>query len=174
METMNTFLSGILMPALLMGAGIWFAIRMRFFYILHPIRFCRTLAEAHKGGGVSPFRALSQALAGTLGVGNMAGVATAIVAGGPGAIFWMWISALCAMSVKYAEVRIAVDHRRTGTDGYYGGAMYYIRDVLQKKLPRVGMIAGGCFAVLCVANSLMTGTLCRCTLRPPSFPGCRR
>lgn len=170
METMNTFLSGILMPALLMGAGIWFAIRMRFFYILHPIRFCRTLAEAHKGGGVSPFRALSQALAGTLGVGNMAGVATAIVAGGPGAIFWMWISALCAMSVKYAEVRIAVDHRRTGTDGYYGGAMYYIRDVLQKKLPRVGMIAGGCFAVLCVANSLMTGNIVQMYAAASVFP----
>ncbi len=87
METINGFLSGILMPVLLMGAGIWFAVQLRFFYILHPIRFCRTLADAHKGGGVSPVRALSQALAGTLGVGNMAGVATAIVAGGPGCIF---------------------------------------------------------------------------------------
>ena len=82
MEIINTFLSGMLMPALLIGTGIWFAVRLRFFYIFHPIRFCRTLAQAHKGGGVSPFRALSQALAGTLGVGNMAGVATAIVAGG--------------------------------------------------------------------------------------------
>ena len=124
MEAINEVLSGIFMPVLLMGAGILFAVRLRFFYLLHPVRFFRTLAQAHKGGGVSPFRALSQALAGTLGVGNMAGVATAIVAGGPGAIFWMWISALCAMSVKYAEVRMAVEHRRTGPQGYYGGAMY--------------------------------------------------
>ena len=118
METINGVLSGILMPVLLMGTGLWFAVRLRLFYLLHPIRFCRTLADAHKGGGVSPVRALSQALAGTLGVGNMAGVATAIVAGGSGAILWMWISALCAMSVKYVEVRLAVEHRRSDNGGF--------------------------------------------------------
>lgn len=170
MEVINTFLSGIFMPVLLMGAGVFFAFRLRLFYIFHPIRFFRTLADAHKGGGVSPFRALSQALAGTLGVGNMAGVATAIVAGGPGAIFWMWISALCAMSVKYAEVRIAVDHRRTGPEGFYGGAMYYIRDIFGKKLPRIGAIAGGGFAVLCVANSLMTGNIVQMYAAASVFP----
>lgn len=170
METINIVLSGILMPALLIGVGIWFAVRLRFFYILHPIRFCRTLAEAHKGGGVSPFRALSQALAGTLGVGNMAGVATAIVAGGPGAIFWMWISALCAMSVKYAEVRIAVEHRRSNADGFFGGAMYYIKDIFGKKLPRVGLAAGGGFAILCMANSLLTGNIVQMHAAASVFP----
>ena len=170
MEAINEVLSGIFMPVLLMGAGILFAVRLRFFYLLHPVRFFRTLAQAHKGGGVSPFRALSQALAGTLGVGNMAGVATAIVAGGPGAIFWMWISALCAMSVKYAEVRMAVEHRRTGPQGYYGGAMYYIRDIFGKKLPRVGAVAGGGFAVLCIANSLMTGNIVQMYAAASVFP----
>lgn len=170
METINTVLSGILMPALLIGVGIWFAVRLRFFYILHPVRFCRMLAEAHKGGGVSPFRALSQALAGTLGVGNMAGVATAIVAGGPGAIFWMWISALCAMSVKYAEVRIAVEHRRSNADGFFGGAMYYIKDIFGKKLPRVGLVAGGGFAILCMANSLLTGNIVQMHAAASVFP----
>lgn len=170
METINTFLSGMLMPVLLIGTGIWFAMRLRFFYIFHPIRFARTLAQAHKGGGISPFRALSQALAGTLGVGNMAGVATAIVAGGPGAIFWMWISALCAMSVKYAEVRIAVEHRRSDGKGFYGGAMYYIKDVLCKKLPRVGAVAGGGFALLCVVNSLLTGNIVQMHAAASVFP----
>lgn len=170
MEPINGFLSGILMPVLLMGAGIWFAIRLRLFYILHPIRFCRTLADAHKGGGVSPVRALSQALAGTLGVGNMAGVATAIVAGGPGAILWMWISALCAMSVKYAEVRLAVEHRRRGTDGFFGGAMYYIKDIFGKKLPVLGAVAGGGFALLCIANSLLTGNIVQMYAAASVFP----
>lgn len=170
METINGFLSGILMPVLLMGAGIWFAVRLRFFYILHPIRFCRTLADAHKGGGVSPVRALSQALAGTLGVGNMAGVATAIVAGGPGAILWMWISALCAMSVKYAEVRLAVEHRRNGDGGFFGGAMYYIKDIFGKKLPMLGAAAGGGFAVLCMANSLLTGNIVQMHAAASVFP----
>lgn len=170
METINTFLSGMLMPALLIGTGIWFAVRLRFFYIFHPIRFFQTLAQAHKGGGVSPFRALSQALAGTLGVGNMAGVATAIVAGGPGAIFWMWISALCAMSVKYAEVRIAVEHRRRTGEEFYGGAMYYIKDVLCRKLPRAGVVAGGGFALLCVANSLLTGNIVQMHAAASVFP----
>ena len=170
METINGFLSGILMPVLLMGAGIWFAVQLRFFYILHPIRFCRTLADAHKGGGVSPVRALSQALAGTLGVGNMAGVATAIVAGGPGAILWMWISALCAMSVKYAEVRLAVEHRRDGDGGFFGGAMYYIKDIFGKKLPMLGAAVGGGFAVLCMVNSLLTGNIVQMHAAASVFP----
>lgn len=170
METINGFLSGILMPVMLMGAGIWFAVRLRFFYILHPIRFCRTLADAHKGGGVSPVRALSQALAGTLGVGNMAGVATAIVAGGSGAILWMWISALCAMSVKYVEVRLAVEHRRSSDGGFFGGAMYYIKDVFGKKLSVLGAAAGGGFAVLCMANSLLTGNIVQMHAAASVFP----
>ena len=170
MEAINQVLSGILMPVLLLSAGVIFAVRLRGFYFLHPIRFVRTLAEAGEGGGVSPFRALSQALAGTLGVGNMAGVATAIVAGGPGAILWMWISALCAMSVKYAEVRLAVEHRRKGENGFYGGAMYYIRDLLSRKFPRIGAAAGGIFALLCIVNSLLTGNIVQMHAAAAVFP----
>ena len=182
MEAINQVLSGILMPVLLLSAGVLFCVRLRGFYFLHPIRFIKTLAEAGEGSGVSPFRALSQALAGTLGVGNMAGVATAIVAGGPGAILWMWISALCAMSVKYAEVRLAVEHRRKGARGYYGGAMYYIQDLLtprksgafagtpSKKILPLGTVAGGIFALLCVINSLLTGNIVQMHAAAAVFP----
>lgn len=159
METINNFLSGILMPALLIICGFIFAAKQKFFFIFHPIRFVRTLKDAATGDGVSPFRALTQALAGTLGVGNMAGVATAITAGGAGAVFWMWISALCAMSLKYAEVSLGVKCRRQDGDGYYGGAMYYIKDTFSRVLPKAAPILGGIFAVLCLSNSLLTGNI---------------
>lgn len=159
METINNFLSGALMPALLIICGFIFAAKQKFFFLLHPIRFVKTLREAAAGDGISPFRALTQALAGTLGVGNMAGVATAITAGGAGAVFWMWISALCAMSLKYAEVSLGVKHRRKDSDGYYGGAMYYIKDTFSNIMPKAAPVLGGIFAMLCLTNSLLTGNI---------------
>lgn len=147
------------MPLLLITCGIIFAARQKFFFLLHPVRFVKTLREAASGDGVSPFRALTQALAGTLGVGNMAGVATAITAGGAGAVFWMWISALCAMSLKYAEVSLGVKCRRQDADGYYGGAMYYIKDTFSGVLPKAAPIFGAAFALLCLINSLLTGNI---------------
>ncbi len=159
METINNILSGAIMPAILIVCGIVFAARQKFFFILHPIRFIKTLKEAATGDGISPVRALTQALAGTLGVGNMAGVATAITAGGAGAVFWMWVSALCAMSLKYAEVSLGVKCRRHDSDGYYGGAMYYIKDTFSKLAPKAAPVLGGIFAVLCLINSLLTGNI---------------
>lgn len=159
MEIINTVLSGYLLPLLLMCSGIYFGTKVRFFYIFRPKRFFRDLKENNSSDGISPVRALSQALAGTLGVGNMTGVATAICAGGAGAVFWMWISALIAMSIKYFEVGLAVLCRRRDREGYRGGAMYYIKDVFSKKLPKAAPILGGVFAVLCIANSLLTGNI---------------
>lgn len=170
MEAVNNILSGILAPFLLIVCGLVFGFRQRFFYILHPVRFVRTLKDAAAGGGISPVRALTQALAGTLGVGNMAGVATAVSAGGAGAVFWMWVSALCAMSLKYAEVALGVGHRRRDGDGYYGGAMYYIKDTFSRRLPRAAAVFGGVFAVLCLINSLMTGNIVQMKAAASVFP----
>lgn len=165
---MQSLLSGILTPVLLLGAGLYFGVRLRFFWFLHPLRFLRTLREAAGNGGTSPFAALSMALAGTLGVGNIAGVATAITAGGAGAVLWMLLGALGAMSVKYAEVYLAVRFRRArkeeGETHFYGGAMYYIRDGLGARAKtetgiRAAAALGGIFALLCAANALLTGTL---------------
>ena len=168
METILSILSGLLTPSLLLIAGLWFGTRMRFFYFLHPIRFLRDLRIAATAGGSSPVAALTMALAGTLGVGNIAGVATAIVAGGPGAVLWMILGALAAMSVKYAEVFLAVRWRRcrreNGKTIYYGGAMYYMRDALSssartKHGRRIAALIGGAFAILCTANALLTGNI---------------
>ena len=159
MELINTYLSGIIMPFLLMGAGIYFGFSLRFVYILHPRRVISELKCKAAGSGVTPARALTEALAGTLGVGNMTGVAAAICHGGAGAVFWMWVSATLAMSVKYFEVALAVKCRRGTKDGYFGGAMYYIKDIFAKKRPRLSGALGGAFAVLCIINSLLTGNI---------------
>ena len=84
-------------------------------------------------GGTSPFRAVTVALAGTLGVGNISGVAVALSLGGAGAIFWMWISAFLAMIVKYSEIVLAVYHREKSNGEIHGGAMYYIKKGINKR-----------------------------------------
>ena len=156
---------GVMTPLLLLGAGIWFGVRLRFFWFLHPRQCFAAIRGAAESGGTSPGAALSMALAGTLGVGNIAGVATAITAGGAGAVFWMLLGALLAMGVKYAEVYLAVRYRRPdGAGRYHGGAMYYIRDGLEARARtergrRAARFAGGIFAFLCLINALLTGTL---------------
>ncbi|MBE6587867.1 MAG: sodium:alanine symporter family protein [Ruminococcaceae bacterium] len=170
MELVNTILSGYVMPVLLMSCGVIFGAQVRFFYIFHPIRVTKVLLNGAKKGGVSPFRALSQALAGTLGVGNMTGVATAICAGGAGAIFWMWISALLAMSVKYFEVALSQQCRRRSDEGFYGGAMYYIKDIFSRYFPNAASLFGGIFAIFCIANSLLTGNIVQMNSAAAVFP----
>ena len=186
MEITLSLLSGVLTPTLLLVAGVWFGTRLRFFYFLHPLRFARDLRTAATAGGSSPVAALTMALAGTLGVGNVAGVATAIVAGGPGAVLWMILGALAAMSVKYAEVYLAVRWRRCRTENgktaYYGGAMYYMRDALSVTARtdygrRAAAVIGGTFAILCTANALLTGNIIQvraavsCVPMPPLLFG---
>lgn len=161
-------LTGWILPAVLFGAGGYWGLRLRFFWIRHPLSTVRTLRESAAVGGTKPFAALTMALAGTLGVGNIAGVATAITAGGAGAVFWMLCGAMAAMSVKYCEVALAVRYRRTrtvhGKTEFYGGAMYYIRDGLTARAHscagrQVAAVLGGAFAVLCAVNALLTGNI---------------
>ncbi len=84
-------------------------------------------------GAITPFQAVCTALAATVGTGNIAGVAGAIAIGGPGAIFWMWVSALFGMCTKYAEVTLAVHYREINANGeLVGGPMYYIKNGLSK------------------------------------------
>ena len=134
-EWINAVIFGPAMLFAVFGAGIFFLCRTRFFFIFHPIRVARSLFYRDKkvNGGLSPFRALCNALAGTLGVGNIVGVATAISAGGAGAVFWMWISGICAVVLKYAEVLLGVKYRQTVGKDTFGGAPYYIRDGLKRR-----------------------------------------
>ena len=151
-EILASFL-GAVMPPVLILAGVYFAVRLRGFFILHPVGTARLMSR-RRGDGISPVRAASMALAGTLGVGNITGVVSAIAAGGAGAVFWMWVSAFAAMSVKYAETALAVTYRRRSGDGYYGGAPYYIADGMKTRRAR-GL--GAVFAVLCIGNAFTVG-----------------
>ena len=157
-DFLNEYIFGVGVPIILIGAGLFFCVRLGFFHFLHPAKVIKALrSESGKDEkGVSSFGAVSLALAGTLGVGNMVGVASAIVLGGFGAIFWMWISALVAMVLKYAEIVLAMRYRRFDKEGRpYGAAMYYIHKGLGGKL--IGRAVACVFAVLCIINAISMG-----------------
>ncbi len=158
MDVIQWILTGGALPFLLIAGGIFFLIYLKGIPLTRPVRIFRSLTRP-SGGGVSPFRAVTLALAGTLGVGNIVGVANAIWIGGAGAIFWMWVSALAAMILKYAEIVLAVRHRRQHRDGsYFGGAIYYIRDFFHSaRMQKVGAILSFVFAVLMLLNGIFMG-----------------
>jgi len=149
-----------LTPAFLLTAAVFLLPSLRPARRFFPKSFVRTLTDRPADAESTPFTALSMALAGTLGVGNITGVASALISGGPGAVFWMWAGALVSVVVKYAEVALAVKFRQRKDGRFCGGAMYYIRDGLTGKLPytAAAVLSGG-FAVLCCLNSLITGNI---------------
>jgi AGCS family alanine or glycine:cation symporter len=130
-----SFVWGVPMLILLVGTGIYLTI------VLKGVQF-RAMGHAfrlifHKEPGsegeISHFSALTTALAATVGIGNIVGVATAISMGGPGAVFWMWMTGLVGMATKYSEAVLAVKYREKGVKGYKGGPMYYITNGLNMK-----------------------------------------
>ncbi|MBE6566249.1 MAG: sodium:alanine symporter family protein [Ruminococcaceae bacterium] len=154
-------LTGGLIPPILLAAGAFFLFYLRGYPWRAPRRMLSAFVGEKKGEGTSSFRAMMLALAGTLGVGNIVGVANAIAIGGAGAVFWMWISALFAMILKYAEILLAVSHRRTDQDGNrFGGAMYYIRDCFEsRRWQRLAIVIPAIFAFLMVTNALSIGCM---------------
>lgn len=157
----NRYLLGTAVPICLMLCGIFYTVRLRFFYLRKPRAMLRALRGETGEGGTSSFRALTLALAGTLGVGNIVGVSAAIYLGGFGAVFWMWVSALCAMVLKYAEIVLAMIYRRTDREGHpHGGAMYYIRDFLQRhRHPLLGKGIAFVFALFFLLNAFAMGSV---------------
>ena len=153
------FLTGGAIAPFLLTCGLFFIIYLKGQPFLSPCRMLRSMRAGGEGDGVSSFRALTQALAGTLGVGNIVGVANALAVGGAGAVFWMWISALAAMILKYAETVLAVAHRREAADGsFYGGAYYYIKDCfLGRRAVHLARGVSALFAVLMIFNALCMG-----------------
>ena len=137
----NDFVWGPIMLALLVGTGVfltcrtgWVQVR-RFGYIMKNTvgSLFRKKSDKDHGGNLSPFQAVTTALAGTVGTGNIAGVTGAIFIGGPGAVFWMWVSAFFGMCTKYAEIALALKFRDTDGRGVHkGGPMYYIENGLGK------------------------------------------
>ncbi len=151
-------LTGGAIPWLLMGAGLFFLLYLKGAPFRNPVKMLRSLGKKESEDGISPFRAVMLALAGTLGVGNIVGVANALWVGGAGAIFWMWISALLAMILKYAEILLAVLHRKEDRRGFFGGAYYYIKDYFQShKRQRTALILSSLFALFMIADALCMG-----------------
>lgn len=137
-KVVNDFVWGVPAMVCIIGVGLLLSVRTGFLQIRKfPFALKTTIGRMfHKkeaaDGAMTPFQAVCTALAGTVGTGNIAGVAGAIAIGGPGAVFWMWCSALLGMCTKYAEVTLAVHYReRSATGEWIGGPMYY--DVLHQE-----------------------------------------
>lgn len=135
----NGFVWGVPAMVCIIGVGLLLSIRTKFIQIRKfPAAMKGTVGKLFKKsesskGSISPFQAVCTALSATVGTGNIAGVAGAIAIGGPGAVFWMWISALLGMCTKFAEVTLAVHFRERNANGdYVGGPMYYIKNGLKK------------------------------------------
>ena len=139
-DALNTFIWGVPAMVCIIGVGLYLAVRTHFVQLRKfGCSMKATLGkvmsrEKAQAGSITPFQAVCTALAATVGTGNIAGVAGAIAIGGPGAVFWMWISALLGMGTKFAEVTLAVHFRERNAKGdYVGGPMYYIKNGLGSK-----------------------------------------
>ncbi|MCM1283428.1 MAG: sodium:alanine symporter family protein [Roseburia sp.] len=163
-QTIDDIVWGPVMLALLMGTGIYLTIRTRFLtwrnlgYAIKSALSREARRSAPGTGDVSPFSALTTALAATIGTGNIVGVATAMVSGGPGALVWMWISAAFGLASKFSECMLAVKYRSVNARGEMsGGPMYTMKRAVKNK--RLGSAMGGLFAFFAVLASFGIGNM---------------
>lgn len=141
---------------LIFGGGAFFLFYLKGFFIFHPIKTVREMFRRTDKNGISPLRALSASLSGTLGVGNIVGVAVAMMIGGAGAVFWIWISAIVSMILKYCEITLGVKYRKKSAAGFEGGPMYYMENGIGGKF---GKACGALFALAAVASSFSVGNI---------------
>lgn len=152
----NGFLWGILLIILLCGTGIMFTFRLKFIQVRKFSEGWRLLFKdfsfngaKSENGEMTPFQAIATAIGGQVGTGNLAGAATALISGGPGAIFWMWVSAFFGMSTIYAEAALAQEYKTIDSDGHItGGPVYYIRQAFKGTLGKVLATAFAIFIIL--------------------------
>ncbi len=166
LSNVNDFVWGPVMLTLLVGTGVFLMIRLKFRplrnlgYALGQVfsRHSRGKGGNSDAGDISPFQSLMTALAATIGTGNIVGVATAMTLGGPGALFWMWISALFGLATKYGESVLAVHYRAKNQNGEMsGGPMFSIKNGFKVKW--LGTILAGAFAIFAVIASFGIGNL---------------
>ncbi len=164
----NNFIWGVPAMICIIGVGLYLSFRTRFIQIRKfPYAIKTTIGRVfHKkdasDGTMTPFQAVCTALAATVGTGNIAGVAGAIAIGGPGAVFWMWISAFLGMCTKFSEVTLAVHFRERNAHGdYVGGPMYYIKNGLSKKWHWLAVIFSifGVLTVFGTGNATQVNTI---------------
>ncbi|CAK7087155.1 MAG: Amino-acid carrier protein AlsT [Enterocloster clostridioformis] len=150
----NSFLWSFLLIVLLCGTGIYYTIRLRFIQVRKfgegwklVFGHLRLNGEKHEKGEMSPFQSIATAIAAQVGTGNLAGAATALLGGGPGAIFWMWVSAFFGMSTIYAEATLAQNFKTEINGEVTGGPVYYIKAAFKGTL---GKVLAGLFAIFIV------------------------
>lgn len=153
------------MLVMIVGTGLFYTFRLKFVQFTNFGRACREIwykvrypGETEEGD-ISPFKALSTAIASTVGVGNIAGVGTAIAFGGPGAIFWMWVCAILGMVTNFAEVTLGVHYREFKGGVVAGGPMYYIKNGLKMKWLAVVFSIFGALAALGIGNMVQANSM---------------
>lgn len=161
LEMVNGFVWGLPTLILLVGTGVMLTIRLgglQFRKLWYALRLAfGKQQEQSAAGDINHFQALMTALAATIGMGNIAGVATAVAVGGPGALFWMWITALFGMATKYAEAILAVKYRIRQADGTFsGGPMYYLEKGLKQKWLAVLFALFGTMASFGIGNMVQS------------------
>jgi AGCS family alanine or glycine:cation symporter len=164
-STIQSWVWGPVMLFMILGTGLYLSLGLRFLTVRKiPYAFAQ-LFRGTKGTGsgeISPFGALMTALSATIGTGNLAGVATALALGGPGALFWMWVAALVGMATKYAEAVLAVHYREHDGEGRYkGGPMYYIKNGLKQHWHWLGVLFAlfGSLAGFGIANTVQSNSV---------------
>lgn len=167
-NAVNNFIWGVPAMVCIIGVGLYLSIRTGFIQI-RKFKYAMktTIGRIFKkrdasDGSITPFQAVCTALAATVGTGNIAGVAGAIAIGGPGAVFWMWISALLGMCTKFAEVTLAVHFRERNQEGdLVGGPMYYIKNGLGKKWQFLAILFSlfGVLTVFGTGNATQVNTI---------------
>ena len=164
----NNFVWGIPAIICIIGVGLYLSIRTGFIQVRKfPLAMKQTIGKVFekkeaKYGAMTPFQAVCTALSATVGTGNIAGVAGAIAIGGPGAVFWMWVSAFLGMCTKFSEVTLAVHFREKNEKGeYVGGPMYYIKNGLGPKWKWLAILFSvfGVFTVFGTGNATQVNTI---------------
>lgn len=164
LSAVDSFVWGPVMLILLVGTGIFLTIRTRFLgwrnlgYALKSGLGKEARTKSKGEGDISPFSALTTALAATIGTGNIVGVATAMVSGGPGALVWMWLSAFFGLTSKFSECMLAIKYREVNEAGEMsGGPMYTMKKAFKNK--KLGSVLGWLFALFAVIASFGIGNL---------------
>lgn len=164
----NNFIWGVPAMLCIIGVGLYLSIRTGFIQIRKfPLAMKQTIGKVFekkeaRHGAITPFQAVCTALSATVGTGNIAGVAGAIAIGGPGAVFWMWLSAFLGMCTKFSEVLLAVHYREKNAQGeLVGGPMYYIKNGLGKKWYWLASLFAlfGVFTVFGTGNATQVNTI---------------
>ncbi len=166
-DELNALVCGPVLPLLLTFCGVFLSFRTDFLQVRKfPFMLKNTVfalfdkKQKHEGGGITPFQAVSTAMAGTIGVGSIAGIASAIQFGGPGAVFWMWVSAFFGMIIKYSEILLSLCYREKNKNGdWIGGPMYYIKNGLNHKILPILFSIFGIFSSFGIGNMAQSNAI---------------